>query len=893
MAALAPGESSEENDEKIESWEQMYSSVFTPTVEDALARLFPSDDPLDRADFDVVDYLNNLFPNEQSLVSVESIAKKYTTQIRQIEEGIRSIVRSENGTQIDGRKCLEDANQSVRELTGKLDEIKRRAEESESLVQDITRDIKELDNAKKNLTISVDVLQKLQIIIDCLDDLEELANDHRYHEAANKIQSVQQIAQEFEQYKDIPKIAELIEDSKAMQKRLKEAINEDFSSGFPDNGPPISWQLLKAACESAEALGPDFKSELISWVVAKRLSDHSHLFDLSTEDASLAMVDRRYAYLKRKLTSFDEDCRKIFPQEWDMPKHMSLHFCHLTRLDLQKLLKAKKDNIDLKTFRVALAKTLKFERFLAMRFVALNPQHSNLSRLTVDGPGRDSDRFSIEGTARVSQEGADSSSEFANIITSVFAKHIDIYYAAQNKNIGEMIDGFVKTMKTEGFTDFKVLPCCGDLFSFFRICLNELKPLNDIKCISEVGKIFHENLNLFAHKVLIGSLPKSSPGAMGSAVSNILKDIKITDGSGAMMSETEVKQTCVILNSGEYCLDVAKQLEKKLNEKLTTQDAIARGKGSAAESDKSEGGTSKRDEPSSSSIKKVDMGDAKNLFTETIYSSIAVLAKGLENMLEGDLQSLSKNRWDAKSGMEKSTYLENVEGCLNKMIPIIRGSVATPKHFNAMCLKFVNGFIPALMNAIYRCRNVTVTGAERLLLDVQSLKTLLLELPSLQASTSVSVPASYQKIVVTQMGQVESLLMVLMTPCEPPQPFVDSYVDLLKDDKKDMVEFVKILDIRGLKRHEQQALTDAFKVTLPQAAGTTSNASTVASDAMRNVSSALAGGTTSATGAANKASGASESSAPATGDSSTSSKISASPYMMKLSQFLRTGRHKS
>ena len=39
----------------------------TLELEDVLAELFPSDDPLDDHEFDVTTYINSLFPNEQRI----------------------------------------------------------------------------------------------------------------------------------------------------------------------------------------------------------------------------------------------------------------------------------------------------------------------------------------------------------------------------------------------------------------------------------------------------------------------------------------------------------------------------------------------------------------------------------------------------------------------------------------------------------------------------------------------------------------------------------------------------------------------------------------------------------------------------------------------------------
>jgi len=49
------------------------SGLFPPEVESAIAEVLPSDDPLDSVDFSAVDYINGLFPNEQSLANLDDV----------------------------------------------------------------------------------------------------------------------------------------------------------------------------------------------------------------------------------------------------------------------------------------------------------------------------------------------------------------------------------------------------------------------------------------------------------------------------------------------------------------------------------------------------------------------------------------------------------------------------------------------------------------------------------------------------------------------------------------------------------------------------------------------------------------------------------------------------
>jgi hypothetical protein len=51
-------------------------------------------------------------------------------------------------------------------------EIKDKADKSEEVVKEITRDIKQLDIAKKNLTTSITTLNHLQMLIEGIDKIE-------------------------------------------------------------------------------------------------------------------------------------------------------------------------------------------------------------------------------------------------------------------------------------------------------------------------------------------------------------------------------------------------------------------------------------------------------------------------------------------------------------------------------------------------------------------------------------------------------------------------------------------------------------------------------------------------------------------------------------------------
>jgi len=93
-------------------------------------------------------------------------------QIKQLDEDIRGVVRDQADSGHDGRQALEEAQDAIEKLFGRIRNIKEKARQSEDMVKKITSDIKQLDNAKKHLTDSVRTLERLRFLITNLEQLQ-------------------------------------------------------------------------------------------------------------------------------------------------------------------------------------------------------------------------------------------------------------------------------------------------------------------------------------------------------------------------------------------------------------------------------------------------------------------------------------------------------------------------------------------------------------------------------------------------------------------------------------------------------------------------------------------------------------------------------------------------
>lgn len=56
------------------------------TAETSIEQMLSTDDPLDKPDFNSVDYINSLFPSEQSLSNIDDVLNRMKQKIRSLRE---------------------------------------------------------------------------------------------------------------------------------------------------------------------------------------------------------------------------------------------------------------------------------------------------------------------------------------------------------------------------------------------------------------------------------------------------------------------------------------------------------------------------------------------------------------------------------------------------------------------------------------------------------------------------------------------------------------------------------------------------------------------------------------------------------------------------------------
>ncbi|KAI6647973.1 Procollagen-lysine,2-oxoglutarate 5-dioxygenase 3 [Oopsacas minuta] len=171
------------------------------------------------------------------------------------------------------------------------------------------------------------------------------------------------------------------------------------------------------------------------------------------------------------------------------------------------------------------------------------------------------------------------------------------------------------------------------------------------------------------------------------------------------------------------------------------------------------------------------------------------------------------NNWSSLESVgDQSTYVVEIQTYLHRTIPAVRDALScSKKFFNHFCHKFASEFIPSLISNTQKCKPLSAIAVEQLMIDALTLKTTLLEMPSIGLQTK-KAPASYQSIITKGFTRIDRILKVTMTPHENSELFIEEYLKLVEE--REQSEFQKILEMKGLKRAEQNALMELYKVRI-------------------------------------------------------------------------------
>ncbi|ESW19542.1 hypothetical protein PHAVU_006G134000 [Phaseolus vulgaris] len=732
-----------------------------------------------------LEYINQMFPNEASLSGVEPLMQKIQNEIRTVDAGILAAVRQQSNSGTKAKEDLAAATRAVEELMYKIREIKTKAVQSETMVQEICRDIKKLDFAKKHITTTITALHRLTMLVSAVEQLQVMASKRQYKEAAAQLEAVNQLCSHFEAYRDIPKIIELREKFKNIKQILKSHVFSDFSSlGTGKESEETNLlQQLSDACLVVDALEPSVREELVNNFCNRELTSYEQIFE-GAELAKLDKTERRYAWIKRRMRS-NEEIWKIFPASWHVSYRLCILFCKKTRKQLEDILSNLKEKPDVGTLLLALQRTLEFEDELAEKFGGGTQNREIANEIEEIGRGTNSSSSALDIRKKyekklAAHQGGDTEEKdgtkdlavpgagfnFRGIISSCFEPHLTVYVELEEKTLMESLEKLVQeeTWDIEEGSQSSVLSSSMQLFLIIKRSLKRCSALTKNQTLFNLLKVFQRVLKAYATK-LFARLPKGGTGIVAAATG--------TDGQ-IKTSDRDERVICYIVNSAEYCHKTAGELAESVSKIIDPQYA--------------EG---------------VDMSEVQDEFSAVITKSLVTLVHGLETKFDIEMAAMTRVPWGTLESVgDQSEYVNAINLILTTSIPAL-GSLLSPIYFQFFLDKLASSLGPRFYSNIFKCKQISETGAQQMLLDTQAVKTILLEVPSLGRQTSGA--ASYSKFVSREMSKAEALLKVILSPVDS---VADTYRALLPEGTP--MEFQRILELKGLKKADQQSILDDF-----------------------------------------------------------------------------------
>ncbi|ORY51684.1 hypothetical protein BCR33DRAFT_712692 [Rhizoclosmatium globosum] len=247
------------------------------TLNDSTDSTTSSADPLDSPRFDPAQFVQLIFPSQNA--NAEQVLLRIKAKLKDMDNDITQLVRqqAEKGGQ-SATKEFDECKDSIVLLFDKIKRIREKAAASEQLVQDITREITSLDQAKKNLMLSMATVKKLQMLASSLDHMKVIMAKKQYLDVAQLFEVITKLSNYFEGFRNVAQIAVLLERVVQLRIDIKRQVFGDFDAAFVGGTLRSVVAQLSDACFVVQVLGADTQTELINWYCDVQLKEYKAIF---------------------------------------------------------------------------------------------------------------------------------------------------------------------------------------------------------------------------------------------------------------------------------------------------------------------------------------------------------------------------------------------------------------------------------------------------------------------------------------------------------------------------------------------------------------------------------------------------------------------------------------
>ncbi|KAG6177136.1 hypothetical protein E4U24_006907 [Claviceps purpurea] len=467
---------------------------------------------LDAVNYDPMEHLNMLFSHPSAVSSINQVSQTLRAHYSVLSSEINTLELEQAYKPDSSLERMQAAQTELAQLFRKIETVRSRALETEQNITSMTAEIKRLDGTKRNLTLSMTALKRLQMLTTAYEQLRGLAKTRQYRECAGLLQAVLQLMKHFNSYRSIEQIATLSREVSELQRELLEQVCEDFEMAFVKSEIGAKKNTLVEACLVMDALGASAKSRIITWYINTKLREYRHVFRGSDEAGSLDNISRRYAWFRRMMKTHEHDDANIFPSYWHVGELLATAFCDGTREDYKGILerslrRGDGNKLDVNLLLSCLQETLDFEQSIEKKF-------SNEPRASIDTLS------STEGKTH----------NFNGLISVAFEPYLSLWVESHDKQLAGMIPKYRNQpliADGEEFSPQAVIPSAIELFHFYKLTLSQCAKLSTSDRLLDLSKVFSKYLDEYAQQVLLPVL--QTGGSQGPSIQDAVLVLNTAD----------------------------------------------------------------------------------------------------------------------------------------------------------------------------------------------------------------------------------------------------------------------------------------------------------------------------------------------------------------------------
>lgn len=453
------------------------------------------DSQLSAQEFDAVSYIDVLLPDEGSLVDLSEVIDTIQSRMKSSTIAIRDAIRIYSTTGNDSEGVLTSTKNLITDLSGRITNIRDQASETETTVTQICKDIKPLDNAKKNLTTTVTVLRRLQMMTTTISKLEVNIDQLNYSECAANILALTTFLDDFQKYETAPQLKPLLSKFYDLKRALRNKINTELETKFY-TGTGTTANL--AVCAVIDAYGGDFRSSTIEIFCEKFLAPYEDAF----RNSGLNEMHSRYQWFKMRIDFFNKQYSCSFPKEWKMPYYLARAFCHKTARHVNSILKLT-SQLDVNQYLRAFEVTVKFEQRMSEVFSTVKTvfidENAPLPNFPETAEGiRQKYAWLQRRDKHIGEVVKEPAIEFIGTVACAFAPHIDIYLNSERQNLEKIIKDAENRPENDIDTTQKIMSSSTTLILSMKSCLDKCAGFNVIESLLDLFKMLKNLLKQYA-----------------------------------------------------------------------------------------------------------------------------------------------------------------------------------------------------------------------------------------------------------------------------------------------------------------------------------------------------------------------------------------------------------